>query len=450
MLKKIWRLRHLLVLFAFTTLLVASCKERQSVEKPSVSAQSTMLQSGDLAAHRVIHEDGKFNILVSKGSEEQAIQYLKDIKGEPHLRSFEGNFVDPDGKPASDLDALLHYIGQGEVSARQLEQLPSATLGTMGYQATRFFAPKIVDVSANSGRLYGWRKVVRLEIREGSGAKTDGMKALWVLFNYLDKSTNFPPLTQDAVAVQAILERRVDQRGTPNEALPVYFFVYAPFTKKYEIGLFLSGSFDAGVGPPEDKYYLPHACAECHGSAKNDIGLTKSKINYLDTDHWFDRVQQNDDFPEVPSANVLPDGGAPGPSFDAAFGVIRSLNSAIQEQNRAVGGDGDDNFQLRAVTKWSELHKSDSSHKEPFSRSLGESGWQADKMPDKELLPMLNQYCFRCHSSLKYHVFDKQAVVRLKGAIKYFVGASGPEKMPQDRTLDVGTKERFLNLIDQL
>ncbi len=76
--------------------------------------------------------------------------------------------------------------------------------------------------------------------------------------------------------------------------------------------------------------------------------------------------------------------------------------------------------------------------------------WKADASPDKDLLPLLNQYCFRCHSSVNYHVFDRKAVVGRKSSIVGRVGATGTLRMPQDRTLDDATKNKIIQLANQL
>jgi hypothetical protein len=448
--------KHLPVLLAFTTLLTVACKAPQAVEKPSEASPAgprSPLQSGDLRSHRIVEENGQFSVRVNPGTEGDAIKYLKDLKQSPHLRSFEGAFVGPNGELVSKLDDLIRYIGQDtSVTASQLESLSAQMLAEKGHRATRFFAPKIVNVQqspivdctssggtlVNPDKKYGWRKVVRLAVQSGSGAKTDGMKALWVLFNYFSGVPSFP--TKEPDAVQAILERAEAAQG---EEHSVYFFVYTP--PAYTIGLFLAASFDAGeAGDVDKKYYLPHACAQCHGS--NENALAASKINYLDTDHWFDRIQPGDDFPDVPEDNVLPDGSVRGTAaFSAAFETIRFLNREIRTQNAAVGGG----FQLRAVEKWLELHGSDPSHMSMFSRSISVSDpqWRADASPDRELLPLLNRYCFRCHSSLRFHVFDRQAVKVRK---EFAQGLINGCDMPQDRQLDAVTKARFTSLLREL
>ena len=67
--------------------------------------------------------------------------------------------------------------------------------------------------------------------------------------------------------------------------------------------------------------------------------------------------------------------------------------------------------------------------------------------PDENLLPLMNQYCFRCHSSVRFHVFQKQAVIQRKPGILARVRSGN---MPQDRKLSDDTKNLLLQLIQKL
>src|ERR1051325_7837392 len=63
----------------------------------------------------------------------------------------------------------------------------------------------------------------------------------------------------------------------------------------------------------------------------------------------------------------------------------------------------------------------------------------------------MNRYCFRCHSSLRYSIFDRPAVVGEKKNILRFMtlDIKNPLKMPQDRNLDcwLADKEKILDLV---
>lgn len=432
-----------------------SARAAAPVEKSSLNKFSATFQSGDLASHRLVkQENGKFDVRVTPGTEDEAKAYLEEIKGPDHLPSFSGSFLD------TNLDALLRYMGSlpGEsFSAAQLEVESYDRLALSAVVSTRFFAPKIINVQPpiQDNAKYGWRRVIKLLAFHGSGAEADGIESLWVLFNYFSATPNYPdPSVSRSGAVQAILVRRADTLGAPR--FPVYFFVAGPYPD-YKLGLYLEASFDAppppsrqGEDPAIKKYYLPYSCAQCHG-AKREDGLSKTKLNYLDTDHWFDRVQSGDSFAGVPVANVLPDGGLPGTAgFTRAFVMPQYLNKQIEIQNKAVDPDS---FQHKAVQTWLRLHPDggNSSHIPPFDRSIAyppdNLSWQATAEPDRELLPMLNRYCFRCHSSFAYHVFDKQAVKSRAASLKSYVEYN---VMPQGQSLDAATKSKLVGLLDQL
>ncbi|MCU1228598.1 MAG: small molecule metabolism [Acidobacteria bacterium] len=73
-----------------------------------------------------------------------------------------------------------------------------------------------------------------------------------------------------------------------------------------------------------------------------------------------------------------------------------------------------------------------------FVGNAGDANWTDDiSKPDPELLPQLNTYYFRCHSSVRFHVFQKQVVVQKKGSITSRLQTPPPSKfrMPQDRIL---------------
>jgi hypothetical protein len=170
-------------------------------------------------------------------------------------------------------------------------------------------------------------------------------------------------------------------------------------------------------------------------------------VNYLDTDHWIDRT--GDDFKLVKAADVLVDGEA------QAYDTIRRLNTEIEKQNSAVIAAGDPKFALLAVRKWLELHKEGqpnaNRHVPPLARGFAEAAadptWTAGADPDDKLLPLMNQYCFRCHSSVRFHVFQKQEVTRRKAGILARVKSGN---MPQDRKLTDDTKKLLIPLIEKL
>ncbi|HXO43341.1 MAG TPA: hypothetical protein VN999_17960 [Thermoanaerobaculia bacterium] len=87
---------------------------------------------------------------------------------------------------------------------------------------------------------------------------------------------------------------------------------------------FLIATFDLAGAVPDNKYFVPTACGQCHGTESSD--QKGGKVNYLDTDHWIDRT--GDDFRKVPPGNLLVDSGTPT--------ILAVLNREIEKQNAAV------------------------------------------------------------------------------------------------------------------
>jgi hypothetical protein len=190
------------------------------------------------------------------------------------------------------------------------------------------------------------------------------------------------------------------------------------------------------------------------------------KLNYLDTDHWFDRLGDDFAFLRDTPFGVLYDGGKDEATkeFETAFDVLRRLNNEIKDQNERVEPTplpDPPSFQLRAVRKWLQLHETNSRHQDIFARVLppdGDTQWRADRMPDKDLLPLMNQYCFRCHSSLRFNIFDRPAVVRRRSLIGgtstltsfLDLPVDNKRRMPQDRILKDDVKEQIKALARSL
>lgn len=72
------------------------------------------------------------------------------------------------------------------------------------------------------------------------------------------------------------------------------------------------------------------------------------------------------------------------------------------------------------------------------------------------LLRLLNNHCFRCHSSLRYNVFDRQAVRDKKDWIIAFLNLQIPDGkggflpgnfMPQGRVLSADEKNEIIRLL---
>jgi hypothetical protein len=392
-------------------------------------------------------------------------------------------------KNEPNMSVMLEFLGYAGLSPTELEDTPSVELMTRfgdDLLASAFFAPKITDVSQGDPDKInvGWRKVIRLSARPGSDASKRGIAAGFLLFNkFQGTNHNVDPFaaredeSNESQTTQLILVRAGKSSDDDPANRPLHFFVFGPASKGAKLKFALQASFDAASPEVEAElaktstvknYFVPVACAQCHGGlAFNDEGVkvpvfARQKLNFLDTDHWFDRVQSGDDFAFLQATNfgVLFDGekDESTPKFAAAFDVLRRLNTEIKEQNGRVDDSAKPSFQFRAVNKWLQLHaSSDNGHKDVFARALdpltgASPAWNRDAEPDKRLLVMMNQYCYRCHSSVIYSIFDRPEVACRKVKINNFLNLTpGDAKyMPQDRVLDPSVKATLLELISKL
>jgi hypothetical protein len=357
---------------------------------------------------------------------------------------------------------VLAYFGYEGLSGLDLERLspgilmdPPRLIGAVPNQAfraavkllplesgeilsSRFFAPKITDVSLTSDPpLLGWRKVVRLKSRTTSRARAAGLDAAWVLFNVFSNSDD--PFAARSSNNQVMLVRTAAASKPPR---PIYWLMYNSVASgDGERTDHLDASFDARDPKlASGKYYVPTACAQCHGGLDHPEFLA-ARLNYLDTDHWFDRTK--DDFTHLPAGiGVIVDGGTDVEDvrFKRAFNVIYQLNQEIRAQNHSVSAADPGSFQLRAVDTWLAVHKNNNRFIDMFDRNVAPQGgqqWSKENQVDRQLLPLLSRYCFRCHSSVEYHVFDKDAVLdrtgRMVSRLKLPFNTS--RAMPADRNM---------------
>lgn len=416
------------------------------------------------------------------------------------------------GVETTQISALLVHLGYGGLHAKDLEQLPSDVLmdpsrlqgavrnpeqfadyfGSKPLRkgeilSTRFFAPKIVDMTlVKTGSVdnqFGWRKLIRLNARPCSVAEQRGISAAHVLFNFAETlkrdpgtgSIRDPFAGQTSKNNQVMLVRRAEgilQRAECPAPLPAdppqsaYWLVFGPVADDGS-GDLLPGLTGVAFELPETQppsnenddrfYFVPTSCAVCHG------GQRLPKLNLLDTNHWFDRIQPGDDFSALAENGMPPvlfDAGQnPAPErFAAAFETIVTLNREVQQQSADADRGENPSIQLRTVEKWLSLHGnaagSVTSHQPPIARALqGANGvvWDPTQPREVELLGLLNRFCYRCHSSVGFSVFDKNQVLeRVQlGTAEFMIANSF---MPQDRTLaslaDRGTeaKDQLLSL----
>ncbi len=116
-----------------------------------------------------------------------------------------------------------------------------------------------------------------------------------------------------------------------------------------------------------------------------------------------------------------------------------------------VNGElANDDFKVQAVSKWLQLHSHGEGPVSADKRSIGAKSWTQADLP---LLELLDHYCFRCHSSMFYDVFDKATVVSRKAQIATYVSACSPSGscfMPQGRKIDQIDRDNLLKYLSSL
>jgi hypothetical protein len=445
---------------------------------------------------------GGYGTYVALGSNAEALLYYEEV-----LTKLGLNPNNLSGQALVDtqrLSGMFNYLGYGALRPQDVERLPSrvlerydllkyavsnpsafqASLNSANIQdkseiiATRYFSPKITDVAdvstgqslPNSKIDFGWRKLVRFEPLPGSKAKANGITAAYLLFNIFQENV---PRNKSAFAynesvnTQLILERD----NTP--ANPLLFFVYGRLSEGGKLITFLTATFDARTPSitGTDKYFVPHACADCHGGLNGGTPTSKLRLNFIDTDHIFDRLLRPDDFVDLiytPHGALFDVGKLPGEDSDMtapqqdAFMSIQFINSYIANQNGDVDDTDPPSFQTLMATRWNDLHKgwgdllagkvvSRSEKAGLFDRAIQpdktKAVWNASDPVDADLLPMLNRYCYRCHSSLRFSVFDRGAVLNNKDNIDFYLNS---KRMPQDRLLPDNVRDDMRDLVSKL
>jgi hypothetical protein len=347
---------------------------------------------------------------------------------------------------------------------------------------SRFFAPKIVDFSvAPAQRKSGWRRLVRMKARPGSEARKHFVESAWILFNHFTGpsvhspfgGTNVPLLVKNGsvnTQVALITQCKAGQTACQNAELnSIYWMDFGPSNKGYKLSYKLDAFFDAGSLPGGAPYYVPNGCDTCHGSLRG-----QAVLNHLDTDHWVDRLTDGDfpalNKPEAPA--VLFDAGKDVRSarYAAAFGVLRQLNQEVADMQKRVNPNG---FHLAATNKWLELHKTSVAPEPDLSKraiTFFNTGHplKKDRKPtaapldwtssaeDKELLGLMNKYCYRCHGAVRYDVFSKDMVADQSSPILDRLEPNPTQakiigfKMPVDREMSDKDKKRLIELIEKL
>ncbi|WNG54414.1 hypothetical protein F0U59_06170 [Archangium gephyra] len=347
---------------------------------------------------------------------------------------------------------------------------------------SRFFAPKIVNFKDKPAeRKSGWRRLVRMKSRPGSEAQKHFVESAWILFNHFTGpsvhspfgGTNVPLLVKNGSAntqVALITQCKAGQTACQNAELnSIYWMDFGRSDEGYKLSYKLDAFFDAGSLPGAAPYYVPNGCDTCHGSLRG-----QAVLNHLDTDHWLDRLTDGD-FPALNKPDAPPvlfDAGKDVKSarYAEALGVLRQLNQEVADMQKRVNPKG---FHLVATNKWLELHKT-SVAPEPdlIKRAITffNTGHplKKDRKPtaapldwtssadDKELLGLMNKYCYRCHGAVRYDVFSKDMVADQSSPILDRLDPNPTQakiigfKMPVDREMSDKDKKRMIELIEKL
>jgi hypothetical protein len=392
--------------------------------------------------------------VVASAAHAQTVTPGSDAKARDYYSHFLNDFGF-DAKPdVTTLDDLLVFVGY-PASAGKLELLDSAILMDparassptegLGLQAAglngatlrdgdilaiRFFAPKIANVNVATPTP-GWRKLVRLRTRPDSRAARAGVESIIILFNFLSPLQQ--PFSTGSVNTQVMLL-------APSHQNRLYWLDFKP---DRTLGLALNATFDAADLPsnatgPGLNYFVPDGCNDCHGSPGN---LRPPMVNYLDTDHWFDRL--GDDFAALSAGPpLLFDAQTNDPtqaSFIQAFDVIRRFNEEALLQNFTVNPKPD-SFEAAAARTWLRIHAQSAEHVPPIGRAFSLNGGPTWQPAEAMGLGQLNRYCFRCHGSVRFSIFDRASVVERAGNMRQRIKPSEQQKrryfkMPPDRTI---------------
>lgn len=392
---------------------------------------------------------------------------------------------------ASEFDVLKNSVTDGTAFDAQLDLADFLNDRVL---VSRFFAPKIATYFDPEDKfdpidprriIPGWRKLVRLAARGGSSAQTAGIQHMYLLFNVKEKNPDLNPFASVSANNQVILVPR-DQDARDS----AYFAVYGS-QPGYDVINFLAADFDlpghVGVtipGAQDGKYFVPRACAECHGHSGGALGLKGqpvdasgqptedfttgiypfAKPNYLDTDQWYDWMEFDYNGVATSLNDVVFDGGKNhgNANYTRAMGVVIALNSTIRNQTFAAEqNEGTASYQTLAAEKWLSLHATNLQRVPYPERSIGNEAWNPDSPEEMRLLRLLVNHCFRCHSSLRYNVFDRervgllhrtgQIVSRLTSKITDNNGNVLPLPgfiMPQGRVLEASERDEFINLLN--
>lgn len=380
------------------------------------------------------------------------------------------------------LDDVASYLGYTGVTGADLQNLPPevlmnserllspstlqnrdsviASLGAVPFQpndilVTRFFAPKIMDIKQPAEtRKNGWRKLVRLKARPGSRAATHNIISGIILFNFFTEQSAAPfAQGSESVNTQVMLITDPSHVLGPQAEGPdtLYWLDYDQLSKGGLLSLALHASFDANELPPAANdtkaYFVPDGCAACHGANSH-----RSMVNYLDTDHWFDRIESDFTSMKTNGLALLVDAKTNDPNsldYILAFDVIRRFNAEADELVKKAQPAHDEAL---ASKKWLALHATSNNHFVPVERAIGkEPRWSAQNPEEAKALEVLNQYCFRCHGTVKFSIFNRQAMAtpEMKATLEQRIKSDAAVgiRMPPDRPLEEDARSVILRVL---
>src|SRR5260370_26730750 len=170
---------------------------------------------------------------ITPGSAAQALDYYVRISGllafdaKPGVTTLD-DFLAFVGYPTSgaklealDSDVLMNPAQAAAADALNLptQGMNGATLRDGDILASRFFAPKIVNISV-AVPISGWRKLVRLRVRPDSRAARVGVESVVILFNFF-APVGEQPFSSHSVNPQVMLL-------APGQPDRLYWLDFAP------------------------------------------------------------------------------------------------------------------------------------------------------------------------------------------------------------------------------
>ena len=363
------------------------------------------------------------------------------------------------------LTDLAAYFGYDTLTAEKLEfDLPDTLMATGkpgDVLVSRFFAPKIMNVKFKEGDenfQLGWRKLVRLKAQPDSTAQVNHIASVVILFNTFTSPkeepygpANFSVNTQVMLLPDPAFIWPLAGQPGDGKMDSVYWldFQNATVTGPGKLGYALHASFDANElpGAGTKDYFVPHGCVACHAN-----NMQRSLLNFLDTDHWFDRL--NTDFPQLKAKNtpLLYDAGTNDPTqekFRSAFDLVRTFNKEADKHAHQAQPTHDEAL---ASAKWLEIHETNYAPVLPIQRTTGPAPqWPAGDASEVVVLETMNQYCYRCHGTVKFSVFNKQSTWGRRANIlqRLAPDAEIGLKMPPDRNLPEDKRQQLRDFFNR-